>query len=72
MKPELHTAFDGSKIYMLFNLDTDITGLDREIMLNTLDYSQFIASMADDYAHEKSELEHVAKMREKFNLYREN
>lgn len=60
---------NGTKIYKDFDYPESIDGLDKQIILNTLSFDEFIAEMSDDWSKTKSELKVIETYRKKHNLY---
>lgn len=65
---KIKTTHAGDQIYEHFDRPDNIDGLDRQIVLNTLDYAEFIADMSDDYNRTKDERAAILRYRIKMGL----
>lgn len=54
--------------YLEFDFPEDISGLDIQIIKNTLDMLEFIAEMSDSYTTTRQELQVINSYRHKHNL----
>ena len=59
---------DGKTVYQQFDYPETIDGLDKQTIVNTLNYDEFIANMSDDWNRTKSELNTIQEYRQKHNL----
>ena len=57
-----------NSIYQHFDFPDDISGLNPQIIRNTLEILEFLAEMSDSYAVTKQELAHIDEYRRKHNL----
>ena len=59
---------NGKPIYPQFDYPETIDGLDKQTIINTLNYNEFIAEMSDDWNKTKYELKIIQEYRQKHNL----
>ena len=59
---------NGNPIYKNFDFPDDISGLDYQIIRDTLELLEFFAEMSDSYAVTKRELAHIKAYKQKHNL----
>ncbi len=62
------TTHYGTTVYQEFSFPKDISSLDKDILINTLDYLVFIAEMADDYQDTKREKAHIVQYMKEHGL----
>lgn len=59
---------NGNPIYQNFDFPDDISGLDPQIIRDTLELLEFLAEMSDSYAVTEQELAHIKAYKQKHNL----